>query len=94
MLSHQQTSKVVRFKLEIKQKKVIRKGLIGLHNGVRFGSKDFWFVLTTDSLSWFKEEDERDRKYTLKLDQLKIKDLEAGLFSKRHTFALFSSDGR
>jgi dynamin 1/3 len=77
--------------------KVIRKGYMGLHSGVSMlkgGSKDFWFVLTTESLSWFKDEEEKDKKYMLQLDQLKIKDLETSLFSKRHSFALFTTDGR
>ena len=58
------------------------------------GSKDFWFVLTTESLAWFKDEEEKDKKYMLQLDQLKIRDMESGLFSKRHSFALFSQDSR
>ena len=58
------------------------------------GSKDFWFVLTTESLSWFKDEEEKDKKYMLQLDQLKIRDLESGLFSNRHSFALFNCDGK
>ena len=76
---------------------VIRKGYLGLHSGVSImkgGSKDFWFVLTTESLSWYKDEEEKDKKYMLPLDQLKIRDVESGLFSRRHTFALFSTDGR
>ncbi len=70
---------------------------MGLHSGVSImkgGSKDFWFVLTTESLSWYKDEEEKDKKYMLPLDQLKIRDVESGIFSRRHTFALFSSDGR
>ena len=58
------------------------------------GSKDFWFVLSTESLSWFKDEEEKDKKYMLQLDQLKIRDLESGLFSKRHSFAIFKGDGK
>ena len=76
---------------------VIRKGYLGLHSGVSImkgGSKDFWFVLTTESLAWFKDEEEKDKKYMLQLDQLKIRDLESGLFSKRHSFALFNGDGK
>jgi dynamin GTPase len=76
---------------------VIRKGYLGVHTGVSImkgGSKDFWFVLTTENLSWFKDEEEKDKKFMLQLDQLKIRDVESGLFSRRHTFALFSSDGR
>jgi hypothetical protein len=70
---------------------------MGLHSGVSImkgGSKDFWFVLTTESLAWFKDEEEKEKKYMLPLDQLKIRDLESGLFSKRHSYALFSIDGR
>lgn len=77
--------------------KVIRKGYLGLHSGVSFvkgGSKDFWFVLTTESLAWYKDEEEKDKKYMLPLDSLKIRDIEGGFLSKRHTFALFSTEGK
>jgi hypothetical protein len=56
--------------------------------------KEFWFVLTTESLSWFKDEEERDKKFMLPLENLKIKDLEAGLFSKKFAFAIFNPEGR
>ncbi|RNA38746.1 dynamin isoform X6 [Brachionus plicatilis] len=75
---------------------VIRKGYLGLHSGgskIR-GTRDYWFVLTTETLSWFKDETETDKKYMLPLDGLKIRDLESGLFSRRHPFALFSTDGK
>ena len=38
---------------------VIRKGWLTLHNisFMKGGSKDFWFVLTAESLSWFKDEE-------------------------------------
>ena len=67
---------------------------MALHNGITFIPDDFWFVLTTDNFSWYKDEDEKEKKYMLLLDQLKIKDLDSGLFSKRHLFALFIPDGR
>ncbi len=70
---------------------------MGLHSGVsimRGGSKDFWFVLTTENLSWFTAQDEREQKYMIQLDQLKMRNLEAGLFSKRHSFAIFNMDGK
>ena len=76
---------------------VIRKGFLGLHSGVsimRGGTKDLWFVLTTESLAWFKDEDEREKRYMLSLEGLKLRDLESGLFSKRHSFALFNQDGK
>ncbi|CAB3384923.1 Hypothetical predicted protein [Cloeon dipterum] len=74
----------------------IRKGWMSIHNlGImRGGSRDYWFVLTSESLSWYKDEEERDKKYMLPLDGLKLRDIEQGFMSKRHTFALFNPDGR
>lgn len=37
---------------------------------------------------------EREKKYMLPLDGLKIKDVEQGFMSRRHTFALFNPEGR
>ena len=38
---------------------VIRKGYMSIHNlGImKGGSRDYWFVLTSESLSWFKDEE-------------------------------------
>lgn len=58
------------------------------------GSKDYWFVLTAESISWFKDEEEREKKYMLPLDGLKLRDLEQGFMSRRHMFALFNPEGR
>ena len=58
------------------------------------GSRDYWFVLTSDNLSWYKDEEERDKKYMLPLDGLKIRDIESGFMSRRHTYALFNPDSR
>jgi len=75
---------------------VIRKGYMCIHNlGImKGGSKDYWFVLSSESLSWYKDEEERDKKYMLPLDGLKVRDIEGGFMSRRHTFALFNPDGR
>ncbi|XP_028966795.1 dynamin [Galendromus occidentalis] len=75
---------------------VIRKGYMCIHNlGImKGGSRDYWFVLTSESLSWFKDEEEKEKKYMLSLDGLKIKDIEAGFMSKKNTFALFNPDQR
>lgn len=100
MLSLNSANNQASNKMENKRKvgnEVIRKGYLGLHNGVskiKGGSRDFWFVLTTESLSWFKDEMETEKRYMLSLDQLKLKDLEASMFSRRHSFAIFSVDGR
>ncbi|XP_059138904.1 dynamin-1-like isoform X5 [Physella acuta] len=75
---------------------VIRKGWLSLHNVsfIKGGSKDFWFVLTAESLSWYKDEEEKDKKYMLALESLKLRDLESGLFSRHPIFALFNADNR
>lgn len=38
---------------------VIRKGYMCIHNlGImKGGSRDYWFVLTSESISWFKDEE-------------------------------------
>ncbi|XP_072935061.1 dynamin isoform X3 [Epargyreus clarus] len=75
---------------------VIRKGFMCIHNlGImKGGSRDYWFVLTSESISWFKDEEEREKKYMLPLDGLKLRDLEQGFMSRRHMFALFNPEGR
>ncbi|XP_061715125.1 dynamin isoform X3 [Cydia pomonella] len=74
---------------------VIRKGYMCIHNlGIMKGSRDYWFVLTSESISWYKDEEEREKKYMLPLDGLKLRDLEQGFMSRRHMFALFNPEGR
>merc|ERR1712088_477640 len=77
---------------------VIRKGYMAIHNlGIMKGmggSRDYWFVLTSESLSWFKDEAEKDKKYMLPLDQLKLRDIESTFMSRRHMFAIYQSEGR
>lgn len=65
-----------------------------LAGGFSGGSRPYWFVLTSENISWYKDEDEREKKFMLPLDGLKLRDIEQGFMSRRHTFALFSPDGR
>ncbi|TGZ65424.1 hypothetical protein CRM22_005892 [Opisthorchis felineus] len=73
---------------------VICKGWLILVNPNLFrgGSRYFWFVLTAETLRWFKDEEERDVKYVLQLDGLKQRTGDTGFFSKRQTFVLFHPD--
>merc|ERR1712223_2247367 len=75
---------------------VIRKGYMSIHNlGImKGGSRDYWFVLSSESLSWFKDEEEKDKKHMLPLDQLKLRDIESTFMSRRHMFAIYQSEGR
>ncbi|KRZ30694.1 Dynamin [Trichinella pseudospiralis] len=74
---------------------VIRKGWLTIHNVsfIKGGSRDFWFVLSSDNLSWYKD-DEKEKKYMLPLDGLKLRDIEAGFMSRTHKFALFYPDNK
>ena len=38
--------------------------------------------------------EERDKKYMLPLDNLKVRDAEGGFMSKKHLFALFNTELR
>ncbi|XP_022325964.2 dynamin-1-like isoform X4 [Crassostrea virginica] len=75
---------------------VIRKGYLTLHNisFMKGGSKDFWFVLTAESISWYKDEEEKDKKFMISVENLRVRDVEAGILNKRPTFALYSSENR
>jgi dynamin GTPase len=94
--SAQETSEVSTTKNKRLGNQVIRKGWLSLHNisMLRGGSKDFWFVLTAENLMWFKDEEEKDKKYMLSLDNIKVRDIEAGFMSRKHMVALFSTDQR
>ena len=74
---------------------VIRRGWMCIFNlGVMKGrSRSYWFVLTSESLSWFKDEEEKHKKYMLPLDDLKLRDAAAQRFrSRRHSLSLFHPD--
>ncbi|XP_052221470.1 dynamin-1-like isoform X6 [Dreissena polymorpha] len=76
---------------------VIRKGWLTLHNisFMKGGSKEFWFVLTAESLAWFKDEEEKEKTFMLNLDNLCLRDLQAsGFLKQKKGFALFNTDTR
>nr|XP_021326548.1 dynamin-2 isoform X1 [Danio rerio] len=75
--------------------KVIRKGWLTLNISImKGGSKEYWFVLTAESLSWYKDEEEKEKKYMLPLDNLKLRDVEKGFMSTKHIFAIFNTEQR
>lgn len=51
-------------------------------------------MLTSENISWYKDEDEKEKKFMLPLDGLKLRDIEQGFMSRKHTFGLFNPDGR
>jgi hypothetical protein len=47
---------------------IIRKGFLRIHTGVKlFQAKDFFFVLSTDNLSWFTDSDVSDTNDAISL---------------------------
>uniref|UniRef100_A0A4W5QND4 Dynamin-2 n=1 Tax=Hucho hucho TaxID=62062 RepID=A0A4W5QND4_9TELE len=74
---------------------VIRKGWLTINISImKGGSKEYWFVLTAESLSWYKDEEEKEKKYMLPLDNLKLRDVEKGFMSTKHVFGIFNTESR
>ena len=73
---------------------MIRKGYLTLNMALMKGrSKPYWFVLTSESLSWYTKPDQREMKYRVSLENLRTKDIDLGYFSKKHGFCIFNSTG-
>ncbi|XP_065113428.1 dynamin 3a isoform X2 [Paramisgurnus dabryanus] len=75
---------------------VIRKGWLTVNNIslIKGGAREYWFVLTAESLSWFKDDEEKEKKYMLLLDNLKVRDIEKSFMSSKHVFAIFNTEQR
>ncbi|KAM9385475.1 dynamin 3a isoform 2-T3 [Pholidichthys leucotaenia] len=75
---------------------VIRKGWLTISNiGImKGGAKEYWFILSAETLSWFKDDEEKEKKYMLPLDNLKLRDVEKGFRSSKYVFAIFNTELR
>lgn len=77
---------------------VVRKGWLRINSEGLVGAlknKEFWFVLTAETLSWFKDDEEKELKFALALDGLKLQVAEdGGLIKRKNTFVLVHSDPR
>ncbi|KAM9848253.1 dynamin 3a [Aulostomus maculatus] len=75
---------------------VVRKGWLTISNiGIMKGrAKEYWFILTAESLSWFKDDEEKEKRYMLPLDNLKLRDVEKGFMSSKFIFAIFNTEFR
>ncbi|KAM4574118.1 dynamin-1-like [Fundulus diaphanus] len=75
---------------------VIHKGWLTISNiGImKGGAKEFWFILSTESLSWYKDGEEKEKKYMLPLDNLRLRDVEKGFMSSKFVFAIFNTELR
>ncbi|XP_077572793.1 dynamin 3a isoform X2 [Stigmatopora nigra] len=72
---------------------VIHKGWLAI-NKISLSPKDYWFILTAESLSWYKDNEATEKMYMLPLDNLKIRDVERSFMSSKFAFALFHSESR
>ncbi|CAH1111021.1 unnamed protein product [Psylliodes chrysocephalus] len=72
---------------------VIRKGYMSLHNLSFMKGRSFWYVLSSDSLAWYKDETEKEIQYILPLNKLKLRDVETGFMNRKPTFAIFYPHG-
>ncbi|KAF3687389.1 Dynamin-2 [Channa argus] len=82
-------------KKRVMPNQVIRRGWLTINISImKGGSREYWFVLTAESLSWYKDEEEKEKKYMLPLDNLKLRDLEKGFMSSKHVFAIFNTEQR
>ncbi|KAK9519243.1 hypothetical protein VZT92_021984 [Zoarces viviparus] len=75
---------------------VIRKGWLTISNiGImKGGAKEYWFILSAESLSWFRDDEEKEKKYMLPLDNLKLRDVEKGFMSSKCVFAIYNTELR
>lgn len=75
---------------------VIRKGWLTINNIsiMKGGAKEYWFVLTAETLSWYKDDEEKEKKYMMPVDNLKLRDIEKSFMSSKHVFALFNTEHR
>merc|ERR1719341_2297749 len=75
---------------------VIRKGYMAINNLsiMKTGNRSYWFVLSSESLSWYKDGEEKEKKFMLPLEQLKLRDLESSFMSRGHMFAIYNPEGR
>ncbi|XP_031418924.1 dynamin-3 isoform X2 [Clupea harengus] len=75
---------------------VIRKGWLTINNIsiIKGGAKEYWFVLTAECLAWFKDDEEKEKKYMLPLDNLKVRDVEKSFMSSKHIFSIFNTEQR
>ena len=45
-------------------------------------------------MSWFRDENETDKRFMLELEQLKLRDVDSGYMSRSHYFTLFNVSGK
>ncbi|XP_013883059.1 dynamin-2 [Austrofundulus limnaeus] len=75
---------------------VLHRGWLTISNISRMkgGAREYWFVLSAESLSWFRDEEEKQKKYMIPLDNLKLRNVDRGFMSSKFVFAIFNTELR
>ena len=70
----------------------IRKGWLKIASEGMIGAmrnKEFWFVLTAESISWYKDNEEKELKFQLSLHELKLEVAsDKGMVKRKNTMIL------
>lgn len=56
-------------------------------------ARQYWFVLTLNTLFWYEEKDEKKLISNMKLDGLQLCDINQSFQPRKHIIALFHPDG-
>jgi len=72
------------------------KGYVSIpSNGVMKGSsKFFWFVLTSETLSWYKDDNENEKRTEFPLNGLRLRQESVGILNRRNVLTLYSPEGK
>ncbi len=54
--------------------------------------RNYWFVLTPETLTWYKDEKEEDKMYVLSLNGLQLRNIKQAFVSRRIAIALYNPD--
>jgi len=75
---------------------IVRKGWLGIGSGgVLKGSKEQWFVLTTESISWYKDDQEKEKRFMLPLQGLRFKEVKTkGFMQSKFSFSIYHEQSR
>lgn len=75
----------------------IRRGWLSVQSGsgIMARKKEHWFVLTTDALQWYKDEDEKDLKVSIATAGCKVEDMKDKLGNEiTNGFRIFNPESK
>ncbi|XP_065197037.1 dynamin-1-like [Sycon ciliatum] len=76
---------------------IIRRGWLIINNVGVIKSKEYWFKLSSETLTWYRDETEDDQKYMIRLENVRFREIqETGHFSftSKHTVVLYNTENK